>query len=97
MTSHFAGNKVTLYDFQLAEAMNQSYKIALKSYSAYPWIKPKTAASWKIFYFTFLGILVTFNLIRKYGEQYESAFVTGSFDDFQITELTIKPFILDVE
>ncbi len=27
LTSHFAGNKVTRLDFQLAEAMNEAYSI----------------------------------------------------------------------
>ena len=30
LTSHFAGNKVTLFDFELAENMNQTYKAAAK-------------------------------------------------------------------
>lgn len=31
LTSHFANNKVTLFDFELAEAMNQEYKSSLKT------------------------------------------------------------------
>lgn len=30
LTSHFADNKVTLFDFELAEAMNRSHKTAMK-------------------------------------------------------------------
>ena len=35
LTSHFADNKVTLFDFELAENMNQSYKSAMK-HNLYP-------------------------------------------------------------
>lgn len=35
LTSHFANNKVTLFDFEMAEAMNKEYKSSMK-YSLYP-------------------------------------------------------------
>ena len=38
LTSHFAGNKVTLYDFQLAERMNKGFKISLKNFKLYPFL-----------------------------------------------------------
>ena len=44
LTSHFAGNKVTLFDFELAENMNQAHKITLKEYSAYPWVSSRGLA-----------------------------------------------------
>ena len=36
LTSHFAGNKVTRLDFELAEAMNEAYGITLSTYSMFP-------------------------------------------------------------
>lgn len=38
LTSHFANNKVTLFDFELAEAMNRANKRAAK-FNAYPRIE----------------------------------------------------------
>jgi len=35
LTSHFANNKVTLFDFELAEQMNKEFKASLKG-SLYP-------------------------------------------------------------
>jgi len=38
LTSHFAGNKVTRLDFELAEAMNEAYSITLSTFSMFPWL-----------------------------------------------------------
>jgi pterin-4a-carbinolamine dehydratase len=54
LTSHFAGNKATLLDFQLAEAMNKAYKITLKEHNMFPYISEKTWASFKIWFTVFL-------------------------------------------
>jgi hypothetical protein len=43
LTSHFAGNKVTRLDFQLAEAMNEAFTITEKTFSMFPWF---TGAQW---------------------------------------------------
>ena len=48
LTSHFAGNKVTRLDFQLAEAMNEAYNITLSTYSMFPWLSPSQWASIRI-------------------------------------------------
>jgi hypothetical protein len=45
LTSHFAGNKVTLYDFQLAERMNQDFKVAAKQFKMFPVFSRSTWAS----------------------------------------------------
>lgn len=36
LTSHFAGNKVTRLDFELAEAMNEQFERTLSSYKMFP-------------------------------------------------------------
>jgi hypothetical protein len=60
LTSHFANNKVTLFDFQLAEHMNQQQQITGKWYREHPLIGDKTWASWKIFLVSF--VLFNFGL-----------------------------------
>lgn len=45
LTSHFAGNKVTLYDFQLAERMNKDYQIAAKNFKMFPYFQSNTWSS----------------------------------------------------
>ena len=51
LTSHFAGNKVTLYDFQLAQRMNRDFKITEKEFRQFPFLSRTTWAS----VFVFLG------------------------------------------
>ena len=60
LTSHFANNKVTLFDFQLAEHMNQQHQVTAKWYSEHPIIGDKAWASWKIFLVGF--VLFNFGL-----------------------------------
>ena len=36
LTSHFANNTATLFDFELAEEMNKQYFYTLKKYNQYP-------------------------------------------------------------
>ena len=48
LTSHFAGNKVTRLDYELAEALNDSYTLTRGSYKQHPWMDNKEWASLKI-------------------------------------------------
>ena len=48
LTSHFAGNKVTRLDFELAEAMNEAYTITKSSYRMFPWTSSAQWTSLKI-------------------------------------------------
>lgn len=97
LTSHFAGNKVTLYDFQLAEEMNKAYKITQKEYSAYPWIKPKTAASFNVFVLTFFGSLILLNFGVYYNDiTYVPAGARGNYEDLKRTPIVIPEYVLDV-
>lgn len=48
LTSHFAGNKVTRLDFQLAEAMNEAFTITEKTFSMFPWLTNPQWTSIKI-------------------------------------------------
>ena len=48
LTSHFAGNKVTRLDFELAEEMNEQYERALSSFKMFPRFSNNEWASLKI-------------------------------------------------
>ena len=48
LTSHFAGNKVTRLDFELAEAMNDAYTLTAGRHQMHPRIDTKQWASFKI-------------------------------------------------
>jgi hypothetical protein len=98
LTSHFADNKVTLYDFQLAENMNQSYKITLKEYTAYPWVNDRTLASWKIYFGWFFISMLLFNYGYYWGDQYlpASRRKGGRIEDMLPSPLTIRAWELDV-
>ena len=48
LTSHFAGNKVTRLDYELAEALNNSYTITRGGYKQHPRFDDKQWASLKI-------------------------------------------------
>lgn len=95
LTSHFAGNKVTLYDFQLAENMNKSYTITLKEYNAYPKISPKTIASFNIYMLTFFVGAVLFNYGYYWGENYVPAAQRGNFYESLPRPIQVKPFVLN--
>ncbi len=62
LTSHFAGNKVTLFDFELAERMNEQAKISLSEFKMYPLITSSAVASLKIFFGTFFATIFVLNL-----------------------------------
>jgi hypothetical protein len=63
LTSHFANNKVTLFDFQLAEHMNQQYKVTQKWFIQYPLVASSTLTTWKIVIASF----VLFNFVLSIG------------------------------
>ena len=44
LTSHFAHNTATVFDFELAEKMNKAYKSTMNSYSANPRLTQKTVS-----------------------------------------------------
>ena len=48
LTSHFAGNKVTRLDFELAEAMNNQFILTSSQFKQNPWFTAKQWASFKI-------------------------------------------------
>ena len=73
LTSHFAGNKVTLYDFQLAEAMNKSFKITAKEFRMFPQIKKTTTSSFLIFFGAFFAGSIMFNLGYYWGNFHPTA------------------------
>lgn len=64
LTSHFAGNKVTLFDFELAEQMNRDYKITTKTFRLYPFMSNRQWSSILIFVGTYLFIMTGIRFIR---------------------------------
>ncbi len=74
LTSHFARNKVTLFDFQLAEHMNQQYAITQKWYRQYPFIASKTLVSWQVLIVGF----VAFNFLVSIGVKWGNIYPTSS-------------------
>lgn len=77
LTSHFANNKVTLFDFQLAEHMNKQYKITQKWHSRFPLFTEKTWATWKIAIIGFFLLNFTIQLGANWGNLYPSATQRG--------------------
>jgi hypothetical protein len=77
LTSHFAGNKVTLFDFQLAEKMNWESKVTSKLFSKYTYFEQSTKTSLIVFFLTaFVGI----NVLRigvSWGNFYPSSALRG--------------------
>ena len=69
LTSHFAGNKVTRLDFELAEAMNDAYSLTAGRHSMHPRFDTKQWASLKIG----VGLFVLGSFIVKVatGSDYE--------------------------
>lgn len=70
LTSHFAGNKATLFDFELAEHMNEQAKISLKEFRMYPYINDKQWTSIKIFLLAFIGGTIALNLVLNFEDLY---------------------------
>ena len=77
LTSHFAGNKVTLFDFQLAEHMNKQQQITQKWFREHPFVGEKAWASWKIFIVSFVLFNFTLQLGTHWGNFYPSASQRG--------------------
>jgi pterin-4a-carbinolamine dehydratase len=73
LSSHFANNKVTLFDFQLAEHMNQQYKVTQKWFIQYPLISSKAYTSWKIALASFVIFNFVLSIGFSWGRTYPSA------------------------
>ena len=68
LTSHFAGNKVTRLDYELAEALNDSYTVTRGSYKQHPYMDAKEWASLKIG----VGLFVLGSVIVKIAMNQEN-------------------------
>jgi pterin-4a-carbinolamine dehydratase len=77
LSSHFAGNKVTLFDFQLAEHMNKQYKVTQKWFSEYPLVSSSSWTSFKIFLVSFVLINFVFQMGTHWGNMYPSSAQRG--------------------
>lgn len=93
LTSHFAGNKVTLFDFQLAEHMNQQFKITGRWFIEYPLFSSKTWTSLKVFLLTFFGVCITLQYGMHWGNWYPSASQRGHKPQAaHFRPLLVRPF-----
>lgn len=63
LTSHFAGNKVTRLDFELAEAMNNSYFLTSGRYNLAPLLDEKAWSSLKILFGSFVALSFLFKFV----------------------------------
>ena len=63
LTSHFAGNKVTRLDFEVAEAMNNSYFLTAGRYKLAPFLDEKAWSTIKIFFGTCVAISFLFKFM----------------------------------
>lgn len=77
LSSHFAGNKVTLFDFQLAEHMNKQFKVTQKWFSEYPLFSSAFWATFKIFAVSFVLFSFALQLATHWGNFYPSAAQRG--------------------
>jgi len=73
LTSHFAGNKVTLFDFQLAEHMNNQLAVAQKWYWRHPLFEER---AWSTFKIVFVGLLL-FNTGLQLGTHWGDDYFTS--------------------
>ena len=78
LTSHFAGNKVTRLDFELAEAMNNSHFLTAGRYSVAPYLNEKSWSTLKILF----GGFVAFSFVIR--------FLTGPNSDVFIYKNNLK-------
>lgn len=76
LTSHFAGNKVTLFDFELAEQMNDQYKITKSKFRMYPFLSSHQWSSVMISGIgSILGLLI-FGFSKHWYDKYKSPHTT---------------------
>ncbi|CDW84364.1 pterin-4-alpha-carbinolamine dehydratase [Stylonychia lemnae] len=91
LTSHFAGNKVTLFDFQLAEQMNKDYKITHRMFRQYPLLSSRQWSTIQIGFTTyvilgfvlFIGMTMYIPAINERSEENQvnhHTLVLGQFD-----------------
>jgi pterin-4a-carbinolamine dehydratase len=73
LTSHFAGNKLSLLDFQLAEIMNVENKIVMKTFKKFPLLESKVKSSWSIFFMSFVAGSLFLSFVTSFGVLYPSA------------------------
>lgn len=91
LTSHFAGGKVTLYDFQLAERMNKDYKISAREFKMFPWLSRQTWASVLIF---FGAYFVLVQLVGVFVGEANNPWYFGSYQRFGKLYVP-QPYVVD--
>lgn len=73
LTSHFAGNKVTRLDFQLAEEMNNQFDITASSFKMFPWFSRSQIANMKIAFGAFVLTSFLFKFVT--GTNHEQVYI----------------------
>lgn len=63
LTSHFAGNTVSLLDYELAEQMNQSFNDTKSTFNMFPMFDQKKLLSLSVGFGTFVLLYSGFNLV----------------------------------
>jgi len=89
LTSHFANNTATIFDFELAEQMNEQAIYAGHEFSMYTYLSNQAKTSWKIFIvgyiFGALFLQFALSLSKKYPTQ-------GPVQASQYRPLVVPPF-----
>ena len=67
LTSHFANNKVTLFDFELAEHMNQTYSDTVGSFKMFPRFQERQLVHACIGVGTFVALYSYFQWMTQYS------------------------------
>lgn len=77
LTSHFANNKATLFDFQIAEHMNQQSQVTTKWFREHQFFSEKSWSSFKIFLVSFVLFNFSLQLGYHWGNLHPSASQRG--------------------
>ena len=82
LTSHFAGNKVTLFDFELAEEMNKQYALTKHDFRLYPLFSQKSWGSFVVALMAYFTAVLGVKAYKKYTEPYPDTFARGGKHKF---------------
>ena len=95
LTSHFAGNKVTLLDFELAENMNEQFQIVQHDFKMFPLFTEKNWASFKLLVFGSIFVIFCVQTVVHWGRTYPLSEDRGDKpQSAQFRPLIIAPFTI---
>ena len=86
LTSHFAGNKVTRLDFELAEICNEEFTKNVSTYNMFPRFSNKEWVSIKFAVFAFCFGVFSFRIATgpKYPTRPQAYVIPGNLGEFKI-------------